>query len=69
MDIEARVVVGGHTRLADVWVAEVPVPNAIHDSKDLVFFPLSRHISLGAVTLEGPVATTTTTSATATLAL
>ena len=72
VDIETRAVTGGHESLALVWAAEVPVPYAIDDSKDLGFFPISRHISLGATTLGGSATTTTTatttTSAAATLA-
>ena len=54
VDIEMRVVSGGHESLALIWVTEVPVPDAIDDSKDLGVFPISKHISFGDTTLVRP---------------
>ena len=61
--IKTRVVTCGDKGLAIVWIAKVPVPDAVNDPKHLCLVPIVGGVSLLATTLGGPATTTAATTA------
>ena len=61
--IKTRVVTCGDKGLAIIWIAKVPVPDAVNDPKHLCLVPSVGGVSLLVTTLGGPATTTTATTA------